>query len=70
MTLLVTTVAVGVESDIQNTSVGKEIGNPMNETGRVFVCVTALICTTIAAMYFNSMGVLWWYAVPLLLWME
>ena len=35
-------------------------GKSMNDTGRVIVCVTALICTTIAAMYFNSMGVLWW----------
>lgn len=42
----------------------------MNDTGRVVVCVTALIFTTIAAMHFKSMGVLWWYAVPLLLWLE
>lgn len=42
----------------------------MNDTGRVIVSVTALICTTIAAMSFRDMGILWWYAVPLLMWME
>lgn len=42
----------------------------MNDTGRVIVIVTAIICTTFAAMYFNSVGILWWYAVPLLMWME
>ena len=47
-----------------------EKGEPMTDTGRVIICVTALICTTFAAMHFNSAGILWWYAVPLLLWME
>jgi hypothetical protein len=42
----------------------------MTDTGRVFVCVTALICTTIAAMYFDTSVILWWYAMPLLLWLE
>ena len=67
---MVNTVDSGVESGIQNITVGKEIGKAMNDTGRVIVIVTAIICTTFAAMYFNSVGILWWYAVPLLMWME
>lgn len=42
----------------------------MNDTGRVIVIVTAIICTTIAAMHFDSAGILWWYAVPLIMWLE
>ena len=42
----------------------------MNDTGRVIVSVTALICTTIAAMSFRDVGILRWYTVPLLLWLE
>lgn len=27
----------------------------------------AFICVTVAAIYFNNAGVLWWYIVPLLM---
>ena len=57
-------------SENQTISVPTEKGEPMNDTARVIVCVTALICTTIAAMSFGGSVILWWYAVPLLLWVE
>ena len=41
----------------------------MNDTGSVIVSVTAIICITIAAMHFDTAGILWWYMVPLLMWL-
>lgn len=35
---------------------------------RAIVCVTAFVCVTFVSVQMRSVGVLWWYIVPLLIW--
>lgn len=47
----------------------QEVKDMDEEMACTIVCVTAIICITLAAAYFNTAGILWWYMVPLFMWM-
>jgi hypothetical protein len=40
----------------------------MNEdVAKTIICSVAFVCITIAAVIFQRIGVLWWYALPALI---
>jgi hypothetical protein len=36
-------------------------------TSKVIVCSLLFICITITAIYFQKVGILWWYVLPTLI---